>query len=121
MDVILRIGTAGRLIDFGIASARAKRSAVMAQRFRVYQRHGYYRPGLKADRDEYDQGAVSFLARVEGGDGSGGRDRYRPGTPRRRLALAWAATTSSAKARASNREAARRSRRITGAAALRSA
>ena len=71
MDVILRIGTAGRLIDFGIATTRTERSAVMAQRFRVYQRHGYYRPGLKADRDEYDRRAVSFLARVDGGDGRG--------------------------------------------------
>ena len=71
MDVILRIGAAGRLIDFGIATTRTERSAVMAQRFRVYQRHGYYRPGLKADRDEYDRRAVSFLARVNGGDGRG--------------------------------------------------
>ena len=57
MDIILRIGAAGRLIDFGIATTRTERSAVMAQRFRVYQRHGYYRPGLKADHDEYDRRA----------------------------------------------------------------
>jgi len=71
MGILLRIGAAGRLIDFGIATTRTERSAVMAQRFRVAQRHGYYRPGLKADRDEYDRRAVSFLARVGGGDGRG--------------------------------------------------
>src|SRR4030095_16847390 len=32
------------------------------QRFRVYQRRGYYRPGLEADRDAYDKAATNFLA-----------------------------------------------------------
>lgn len=45
---------------------------------------------------------------------------YLLGLARRSLALYWAAMTRSAKARASNSDRARRSRRITGAAALRS-
>jgi hypothetical protein len=62
MDVLLRIEARGRRIDFGVATTRAERTAVLAQRFRVYQRHGYYRPGLTVDRDEYDRQAVYLAA-----------------------------------------------------------
>ena len=67
MDVLLRIEARGRRIDFGVATTRAERTAVLAQRFRVYQRHGYYRPGLTVDRDEYDGKAV-YLAAALGKD-----------------------------------------------------
>jgi hypothetical protein len=43
----------------------------MAQRFRVYQRRGYYRPGLTTDRDAYDARAAYFLATLP--DGADGR------------------------------------------------
>ena len=68
MEILLRIGTAGRLLDFGVATTKAERAAVLAQRFRVYQRHGYYRPGLQVDRDAYDRKAVYFLATLAGAD-----------------------------------------------------
>lgn len=67
MEVLLRIEARGRRIDFGVATTRAERTAVLAQRFRVYQRHGYYRPGLTVDRDEYDRKAV-YLAATLGND-----------------------------------------------------
>ncbi len=38
-----------------------------AQRFRVYQRRGYYRPGLANDRDPYDARAAYFLATLSNG------------------------------------------------------
>jgi len=62
MDVLFRIDARGRRIDFGVATTRAERTAVLAQRFRVYQRHGYYRPGLTVDHDEYDRKAVYLAA-----------------------------------------------------------
>ena len=62
MDTLLGIGAAGCQIDFGIATTRGERAAVLAQRFRVYQRHGYYRPGLEVDLDEYDRRAVYLAA-----------------------------------------------------------
>jgi len=61
METLLRIGAVGCQIDFGVATTRAERAAVLAQRFRVYQRHGYYQPGLELDRDDYDRKAV-YLA-----------------------------------------------------------
>jgi hypothetical protein len=64
METLLRIGAAGRQIDFGVATTRGERAAVLAQRFRVYQRYGYYRPGLEVDRDEYDRKAVYLTATV---------------------------------------------------------
>ena len=67
MDVLLRIEARGRSIDFGVATTRAERATVRAQRFRVYQRHGYYRDGLTVDRDEYDSEAV-YLAATLGSD-----------------------------------------------------
>jgi len=68
MEILLRVGTAGRLLDFGAATTKAERAAVLAQRFRVYKRHGYHRTGLRVDRDEYDRKAVYFLATLAGGD-----------------------------------------------------
>ena len=62
METLLRIGAAGRQIDFGVATTRGERAAVRAQRFRVYQRYGYYRPGLEIDLDEYDRKAVYLTA-----------------------------------------------------------
>jgi len=67
MEVLLTIEARGRHIDFGIATTRAECAAILAQRFRVYQRHGYYQPGLTVDCDEYDRDAV-YLAATAGGD-----------------------------------------------------
>ena len=64
METLLRIGAARGQIDFGVATTRGERAAVLAQRFRVYQRYGYYRPGLEIDRDEYDRMAVYLSAMV---------------------------------------------------------
>jgi hypothetical protein len=64
METLLRIGAARGQIDFGVATTRGERAAVLAQRFRVYQRYGYYRPGLEVDRDEYDRKAVYLTATV---------------------------------------------------------
>jgi hypothetical protein len=66
MEVLARIRVAGRQIDFGVATTPAEREAVLAQRFRIYQRRGYYRPGLTNDRDEYDDRAVHVLAKLRG-------------------------------------------------------
>jgi hypothetical protein len=63
MEVLLQIEARGRRIEFGVATTRAERAAVLAQRFRVYQRHGYYQAGLTIDRDDYDRKAV-YLAAV---------------------------------------------------------
>ncbi len=82
MQVLTRVRTAGRQIDFGVATTEAERAAVVAQRFRVYQRRGYYRPGVTADRDEYDDGAIYFVATLTGGATSGvliGSARFIPG------------------------------------------
>jgi N-acyl-L-homoserine lactone synthetase len=62
MDVLARIQAGSRTIECGLAITRQERAAVRAQRFRVYQRRGYYRAGLAVDRDEYDRTAVPFLA-----------------------------------------------------------
>ena len=68
MEVLVRLRTAGRQIDFGVATTAAECAAILAQRFRVYQRRGYYRPGLTADRDEYDEKSVYILAMLRGGE-----------------------------------------------------
>ena len=52
MDVLTRIQTGSRNIEFALATTKRERAAVLAQRFRVYQRKGYYRPGYEADRDD---------------------------------------------------------------------
>ena len=62
MHVLTRIRAGGRTIEYAEATTDDERAAVQAQRFRVYQRRGYYRPDLHADRDAYDDTAVSFLA-----------------------------------------------------------
>jgi hypothetical protein len=62
MEVLARIQAGGRVIACGLAITKQERAAVLAQRFRVYQRHGYYRAGLGADRDVYDTDAAYFLA-----------------------------------------------------------
>jgi hypothetical protein len=50
--------------------SKQERAAVPAQRFRVYRRHGYYRPGLRADRDAHDTKTPYFLATLpDGADG----------------------------------------------------
>lgn len=67
METLLRIEAARGQIDFGVATTRGERAAVRAQRFRVYQRYGYYRPGLEVDRDEYDRKAVYLTATVRTG------------------------------------------------------
>ena len=62
-------------IQAGVERSRAvspprgeERAAVLAQRFRVYQRKGYYRPGLQVDRDVHDDTAAYFLATLPDGD-----------------------------------------------------
>jgi len=62
MEVLARIQAGGRAITCGLAITNEERAAVLAQRFRVYQRRGYYRAGLGADRDVYDTNAAYFLA-----------------------------------------------------------
>jgi hypothetical protein len=62
MKVLARIRAGGREIECGLATTRRERAAVLAQRFRVYQRKGYYRDGLRVDRDRWDRQAVYFLA-----------------------------------------------------------
>lgn len=69
MEVLVRVRSAGRQIDFGVATTGAERVAILAQRFRVYQRRGYYRPGV--DRDEYDRRAIYFLATLSDGATTG--------------------------------------------------
>src|SRR5262245_28708880 len=62
MNVRVRIRAGGRAIEFGVATTEGERAAVLAQRFRVYRRRGYYRRGLRTDRDAYDSSAAHFLA-----------------------------------------------------------
>ncbi|MBI4271994.1 MAG: hypothetical protein HY615_16785 [Candidatus Rokubacteria bacterium] len=57
----------GHSIDFGVATTSAERAAILAQRFRVYQRRGYHRPGITVDPDEDDTKAIYFLATLTGG------------------------------------------------------
>ena len=62
MEVHARIRAGSREIECGLATTRRERAAVLAQRFRVYQRKGYYRDELRADRDHWDRKALCFLA-----------------------------------------------------------
>src|SRR5262249_57245209 len=62
MDVLTRIQIGGRAIECGVAITPHERAAVQAQRFRVYERRGYYRAGLEVDHDDYDDSALPFLA-----------------------------------------------------------
>ena len=68
MEVLARIRAGSRAIECGLATTRRERAAVLAQRFRVYQRKGYYRPGLQVDRDAHDDKAAYFLATLPDGD-----------------------------------------------------
>jgi hypothetical protein len=67
----MRIRAGGGEIEYGLATNRQERRAVLAQRFRVFQRRGYYRPGLRTDRDPHDGRALHFLATLP--NGAGGR------------------------------------------------
>ena len=78
MDALVRIRAGGREIECGLATTRRERAAVLAQRFRVYQRRGYYRPDLRADRDAHDARAPYFVATLCDGTGS----RYLLGSAR---------------------------------------
>lgn len=71
MEVLTRVRAAGRQVDFGLATTSAERAAILAQRFRVYQRRGNYRPGVTVDRDEYDDHAIYFLAMLRGDQAPG--------------------------------------------------
>jgi hypothetical protein len=70
LDQLVRIRAGGREIEFGLATTRQERRAVLAQRFRVFQRRGYYRPGLRDDQDAHDDRALYFLATLPDGAGS---------------------------------------------------
>jgi hypothetical protein len=68
MDMLARIQAGKREIECGLATTRRERTAILAQRFRVYQRKGYYRPGLQVDRDAHDDTAAYFLATLPDAD-----------------------------------------------------
>jgi len=68
MEVLARVRAGGQEIHCGVVTTREERAAVLAQRFRVYQRRGYHRPGLRVDRDAYDRRSVYFLAVLGDGD-----------------------------------------------------
>ena len=61
MEVLTTIEAGGHTIDFGVATTREERKAVLAQRFRLYQREGYYHEGVTEDQDEYDEEAIYFV------------------------------------------------------------
>ena len=61
MDVLTRIRAGGREIHCGLATTRHERAAAQAQRFRVCERRGYYRPGLRTDRNVYDTKATAYF------------------------------------------------------------
>jgi hypothetical protein len=58
-------------VERSSAVAPPRKTSVLAQRFRVYQRKGYYRPGLRVDRDRWDDNAVHFLALLRNEQGGG--------------------------------------------------
>jgi hypothetical protein len=66
METLARLRAGDREIEFGVATTEAESAAVLAQRFPVYQRWGYYRPGLGVDRDVHDDSSVYLLARLRG-------------------------------------------------------
>jgi hypothetical protein len=71
MEILTRVSAGSHDIECGIATTAHEHAAVLAQRFRVYQRRGYHRPGLQHDRDAYDRRAVSFVALLCAGDEPG--------------------------------------------------
>ncbi len=66
MEILSRIALGTHAIAFGVTTTDEERDAVLAQRFRVYRREGYYAEGVAEDRDGYDREAVFFLARLRG-------------------------------------------------------
>jgi hypothetical protein len=62
MEILTTIAIGRSTIDFGVAITREEREAALAQRFRVYQREGYFREGVVEDQDEWDRAAIFFLA-----------------------------------------------------------
>ncbi len=66
METLARLRAGDREIEFGVATTEAECAAVLAQRFRVYQRWGYYGPRLRVDRDVHDDSSVYLLARSRG-------------------------------------------------------
>ncbi len=68
MEILTTIAITRSIIDFGVATTREEREAVLALRFRVYQREGYYREGVVEDQDEWDREAVFFLASLRRSD-----------------------------------------------------
>jgi hypothetical protein len=66
METLARLQAGNREIEFGIATTDAECAGVLAQRFRVYRRWGYYGPGLRVDRDVHDDSSVFLLARLRG-------------------------------------------------------
>jgi hypothetical protein len=62
MEGLAHVSAGDRSIECGVATTSEERTAVHTHRFRVYQRRGYYRPNLQADRELYDDAAISFLA-----------------------------------------------------------
>lgn len=71
MELLSEIRTTRHEIDVGVATTEAERAEIIAQRFRVYQRHGYYAAGLTVDLDEHDRRAVHFLAMLRSGRQTG--------------------------------------------------
>jgi hypothetical protein len=71
LDQLVRIRAGSREIEFGLATTRRERAAVLAQRFRVYRRRGYYAPGLRDDRDAWDDQALYLLATLPDRAGGG--------------------------------------------------
>jgi len=65
MNIITTIAIGRYTLHVGVATTHEEREAVLAQRFRVYQREGYYREDVAEDRDVYDQQAVFFLATLK--------------------------------------------------------
>jgi hypothetical protein len=68
MKILSTMAIGRSTLDFGLATTQEEREAVLAQRFRVYQRQGYYREGIVADQDEWDGEAIFFLASLRRSD-----------------------------------------------------
>jgi hypothetical protein len=66
METLARLRAGDRKIEFGVATTEAECMAVLAQRFRVYQRWGYYGAGLRVERDVHDESSVCLLPRLKG-------------------------------------------------------
>src|SRR5262245_44695967 len=62
VEVLARAQAGAGEIKCWLATTSEERAAVQAQRFQVYQGHGYDRLRLRADRDAYNEIADYFLA-----------------------------------------------------------